>query len=70
MILKLTSKEHEELSHLWSYADGGAEEMEGGRVLLHGEVHETQVVEDLPVEGTQVVRALQAADRLQEMKRD
>ena len=36
--------------------------MEGGGVLLHGEVDQAQVVEDLPVEGSEVVGSLQTGD--------
>ena len=42
--------------------DGGGEEVEGGGVLLHAEVHQAQVVQDLPVEGGEVGCPLEAAD--------
>ena len=64
MMTSLTAEQHEELAHLGSHVDGGAEEVEGGRVLLHGQVHQAQIVEDLPVKRTQVVRSLQAANGL------
>lgn len=38
--------------------------------MLHGEVHQAQVVQDLPVKGSQVVCPLQAADSLGKKKRD
>ena len=38
--------------------------MEGRRVLLHGQVDKAQVVENLPIKGSQVVGPLQAADGL------
>ena len=59
-----TCEQHEEVPHLRLEADGRAEEMEGGRVLLEGEVDEAEVVEDLPVERCEVVGSLQTADRL------
>jgi len=53
------------LCHLRSYVDGGGQEVEGGGVLLHGQVHEPQVVQDLPVKRRQVVGPFQAADGLE-----
>lgn len=38
--------------------------MKCGGVLLHGQVHQAQVVQHLPVKGGQVVGPLQAADGL------
>lgn len=63
MIL-VTCEQHEELRHLRAHVDGCAEKVERGRVLHHAEVHQTQVVQDLPVERSQVVGTLQTADCL------
>ena len=60
-----TRKQHKELSHAWSQVDGRTQEVEGWGVLLHRHVHQTQVVEDLPVEWRQVVSTLEAADCLE-----
>ena len=59
-----TCEQHVEQGGLGLEADGGAEEVEGGRELLHRQVHQAQVVEDLPVERRQVHRTLQTADSL------
>lgn len=59
-----TCQQHVEFAHAGVEVDGGAKEVEGGGVLLHGQVHQAQVVEHLPVKGRQVVRPLQAADGL------
>lgn len=63
-----TCEEHVQLSHLGLEVDGGAEEVESGGVLLHRQVHQPQIVQDLPVEGSQVVCPLQAADGLQKIR--
>lgn len=64
-----TCQQHVELAHARVQVDGGAEEVEGGGVLLHGQVHQAQVVQHLPVKRRQVVRPLQAADGLWETKK-
>ena len=38
--------------------------MEGRGILLHGQVNQAQVVEDLPIKRSQVVGPLEAADCL------
>ena len=38
--------------------------MEGRGVLLHGEMHEAKIVEDLPIKGSQVISTLQTTDGL------
>lgn len=60
-----TCQQHVEFAHAGVEVDGSAQEVEGGGVLLHGQVHQAQVVENLPVKGRQVVRPLQAADGLE-----
>ena len=59
-----TSQQHEKRSHPGSEVDGCAEEVESGGVLLHGEMYQTQIVQNLPVKRGQVVGALQTTDRL------
>ena len=59
-----TSKQHVECRHLGPQVDGSRQEVEGGCILLHGQVDEAQVVENLPIKGSQVVGPLQAADGL------
>ena len=59
-----TSKQHVECRHLGPQVDGSGQEVEGGCILLHGQVDEAQVVENLPIKGSQVVGPLQAADGL------
>ena len=44
--------------------DGGREEVERGRGLLGGDVHEAQVIERLPVERREIRCAPQTRDRL------
>ena len=41
--------------------------MERGGILLHAQVNQAQVVEDLPVEGRQVVGSLQTGDGRHEL---
>lgn len=62
--MSLTSQEHVELPHLRLEVDGCTEEMESRRVLLHGQVDKAQIIQNLPIEGSQVVGSLQAADSL------
>lgn len=64
--MSLTSQEHEELPHLWLEVDGCTDKMEGRRILLHGQVDKAQIIQNLPIEGSQVVGSFQAADSLQE----
>ena len=59
-----TAKQHVECRHLGPQVDGSRQEVEGGCILLHGQVDEAQVVENLPIKGSQVVGPLQAADGL------
>lgn len=61
-----TCQQHVEFPHARVQVDGGAEEVEGGGILLHGQVHQAQVVQHLPVKGRQVVGPLQTADGLRE----
>ena len=64
-LLGLTGQQHVNLSLVRAQVDGGRGEVEGGGVLLHGQVHQAEVVQHLPVERRQVVGALQAADGLE-----
>lgn len=64
--MSLTSQEHVELPHLWLEVDGCTEKMEGWCILLHSQVDEAQIIQNLPVEGCQVVGSFQAADSLEE----
>lgn len=65
----LTSKQHEQLSHLWLEVDGCTKEVECWGVLLHGKVNQAQVIQDLPVKWGQVVCSLQTADGLKDNQR-
>lgn len=53
-----TCQQHVEFPHAGVEVDGGAEEVECGGVLLHGQVDQAQVVEHLPVKGRKVVGPL------------
>lgn len=64
--MSLTSQEHVQLPHLWLEVDGCTEEMESWGILLHSQVYEAQIIQNLPIEGCQVVGSFQAADSLEE----
>ena len=52
------------MAHLGLEVDGRAQEVEGRRVLLHGEVDQAQVVQDPPVKGRKIRCPLQTTDGL------
>lgn len=59
-----TCQQHVEFPHTRVQVDGCAEEVEGRGKLLHGQVYQSQVVQNFPVKRRQVVGPLQAADGL------